>query len=453
MAAILAVAHKDVLLVLRDKFALFWLFGFPMMYALFFGAIFGGGDGDGARSKIPVAVVDEDGSEAPRAFAERLSEHDALRVVTVGSDDEGDAEVEPAAVPVSESIDDVRDAVRLGECVAYVRIPVGYGDSPFALFDSGDSGDGASALEVGIDPSRAAEAGMLRGVLTQSLFEGLSDAFTDRDFLRAEVARARDEVREADDLGTGQKLVLSQFLSALDGFLADVDLEVMEEGMGDFGGGGGLIELVDVTREERGDRPHSAFEITFPTATVWGLMTVALTFAITLVREQNQGTLLRLRIAPLSRAQLLAGKALACFVTCEIVLLFLMGFAFLFLDVRFSSIGLVALAMASTSICFTGLMMTASVLGRTEQAVAGAAWGVMMPFAMIGGGMIPLIAMPSWLLALSDYSPFKWGIYSMEGAVWRGFDVGQMLGPCGILVGLGAAFFTFGVWMFRRLHG
>ena len=77
----------------------------------------------------------------------------------------------------------------------------------------------------------------------------------------------------------------------------------------------------------------------------------------------------------------------------------------------------------------------------------------MMPFAMIGGGMIPLIAMPPWLLALSDFSPFKWGIYSMEGAIWRGFELTDMLMPCGILLGLGLVFFTFGVWVFRRIDG
>jgi len=40
--------------------------------------------------------------------------------------------------------------------------------------------------------------------------------------------------------------------------------------------------------------------------------------------------------------------------------------------------------------------------------------------AMIGGVMIPLIAMPPWLLSLSNISPMKWAILSYEGAIWRG---------------------------------
>ena len=138
---------------------------------------------------------------------------------------------------------------------------------------------------------------------------------------------------------------------------------------------------------------------------------------------------------------------------CAVVMLMLTGFGWVALDIRVASFPLMAMAMASTAACFTGLMMTASVLGKTEQAVAGGAWGVMMPFAMIGGGMIPLIAMPPWLLALSDFSPFKWGIYSMEGAIWRGLELAEMWKPCGILVLLGVVFFTFGVWLFRKVDG
>ena len=143
-------------------------------------------------------------------------------------------------------------------------------------------------------------------------------------------------------------------------------------------------------------------------------MSVALTFAITLVREREKGTLLRLRMAPLGRAQLLASKGLAC---------------------------------------FTGIMMTVSVMGKTEAAVAGSSWGLMMPFAMVGGGMVPLMAMPGWLQDLSVVSPFKWAITAIEGAAWRGFTLQDQLLPCGVLLAIGVAFFSFGILVFRRIDG
>lgn len=439
MGPILTLAGKDLKAILRDKFALFWMFAFPLMYALFFGSIFGGDGDDGARSRMPIAVVDEDGSDASRALLERMSEHEALAVDAV-DETEG-------AGPRTHSLEEAGDSVRLGKKIAYLRILEGYGDSPFGMF----GGDSEVLLEVGIDPSRRAEAGILQGVMMDVIFSGLSDTWSDKEAILEQIDAAKAEIADAEDLGMGQKLILEQFMGALGIFLAEVDMDVLEAGTGGMGGGQ-MVEVVDVSRQ-RGEEPQSAFEITFPTAMIWGLMTVALTFAISLVRERTQGTLLRLRIAPISRAQLLAGKGLACFALCQVVMLLLLGFGVVALGVRIGSPLLAVLSMVSTALCFTGLMMIASVMGKTEQAVAGASWGAMMPFAMVGGGMIPLIAMPPWLLALSDYSPFKWGIYSMEGAIWRGFDLGEMLMPCGILVGLGAVFFTIGVWVFRRLDG
>jgi ABC-2 type transport system permease protein len=97
-------------------------------------------------------------------------------------------------------------------------------------------------------------------------------------------------------------------------------------------------------------------------------------------------------------------------------------------------------------------MMLISTLGRTERAVGGAGWGIMLLMSMLGGGMIPLIAMPGWLQTASHASPVKWAILAMEGAIWRGFSLAEMLLPCAILVGVGGAAFAAGVANFARIE-
>ena len=164
-------------------------------------------------------------------------------------------------------------------------------------------------------------------------------------------------------------------------------------------------------------------------------------------------TLLRLQVAPVSRAHVLGGKALACFLMCAAVAVFLLVIGRFALGVNLGSLPLLAVAVACTGLCFTGIMMTVAVMGKTEQAVAGAGWGVMMPMAMVGGAMVPLIAMPGWMRTLSNVSPVKWGIYAIEGAVWRDFSPAEMVVPCAILVGLGVVFFSLGVWIFSRQRG
>src|SRR5918993_163919 len=66
-----------------------------------------------------------------------------------------------------------------------------------------------------------------------------------------------------------------------------------------------------VLRERRG--PRNSFEVTFPQGVLWGLIGCAISFGLSLVNERTRGTFVRLAMSPLSRAQIVASKALACF--------------------------------------------------------------------------------------------------------------------------------------------
>jgi ABC-2 type transport system permease protein len=191
--------------------------------------------------------------------------------------------------------------------------------------------------------------------------------------------------------------------------------------------------------------------VTFPQGVVWGIIGCVMTFAVGIVTERVRGTFVRLQIAPLTRAQVLGGKALACFLSITIlqIAIFTMG-AFLF-GVYPSSLPLLVLACASASAGFVGFMMMISSFGRTEQAVAGAGWAMLMPMAMLGGAMIPQFVMPSWMLTASNVSPVKWAILAIEGAVWRGFSPAEMVIPCAILLGFGAFCFVIGIRGLREV--
>lgn len=76
------------------------------------------------------------------------------------------------------------------------------------------------------------------------------------------------------------------------------------------------------------------------------------------------------------------------------VFLFPLIFA-IFFGVRPQSYPCLMMSLASASLAFVGIMMMLSVLGKTEAAAGGIGWAVLLIFAMVGGGMVPLIAMPS----------------------------------------------------------
>jgi linearmycin/streptolysin S transport system permease protein len=123
----------------------------------------------------------------------------------------------------------------------------------------------------------------------------------------------------------------------------------------------------------------------------------------------------------------------------------LSAIASLFLGVRIDDAGKYVAAVLATVLCFSGLTMALSVLGNSDQAVAGAGWATLILMAMLGGAMVPLSLMPEWMVAVSDLSPVKWGIVSLEGATWRALQWAELLKPMTLLVGIGALGFAAGV--------
>jgi ABC-2 type transport system permease protein len=113
--------------------------------------------------------------------------------------------------------------------------------------------------------------------------------------------------------------------------------------------------------------------------------------------------------------------------------------------------GLLILALAATAIGFVGLMTLLAVLGRRTRSAAGLSWAVLMSMAMLGGGMLPLFMMPSWLQTAATASPVAWALLALEGAFWRGFSLAELAPPCLALVALGGVCLAIGTRSVRSL--
>jgi ABC-2 type transport system permease protein len=191
--------------------------------------------------------------------------------------------------------------------------------------------------------------------------------------------------------------------------------------------------------------PHGASDIVFPQAILWALIGCAACFAVSLVGERNLGTYARLKALPVGRSSILAGKALSSLFASLGVALVMTVAAVLVFDVRVTSFPALIVALVSAALCFVGITMALSGLGRTEQAVAGAGWATLLLLAMLGGAMVPLSLMPEWLVSISHISPVKWGIQALEGATWRAFSPLELAVPCLTLLAMGLSSFLFGV--------
>jgi ABC-2 type transport system permease protein len=301
--------------------------------------------------------------------------------------------------------------------------------------------------------------------------------------LRPMIAEARDEIARSDQIPAAMRPLLVNMMGSLDGFLGAWQQVRTAERAGaanvqdpdDQADGAGAsnesaetntessgfqlarIETIDVTHEPAPGstealvrKIRSQWDISFPQAMLWGVLGCAAAFAVSIVRERKQGTLLRLTAAPISRPQIILGKATACFFAVVVVIAMMtaLGVA---LGMRPRSPALLALASVCVAASFVGVAILMSVIGRTEESVGGAAWGLNTVMAMFGGGMIPLAFLPAFMRPISHASPVKWSILALEGAIWRGFTLAEMLAPCGILLAFGAVCLALGAVRISRM--
>ncbi len=436
MRRLFTIAFKDLHLLTRDKFGLFWVTVFPLLFAVFFGTIFSG-SGGGSRT-MKIAIVDEDQTSYSEDFIKKLGESPSLRLVPT-------------------TRDSAFSLVRRGKLAAFVAILEGFGNTRGMMF-----GGGPATIEIGIDPSRQADAGILQGQLARISFGGMLEKFSNPQKVGEEFTWLGETVDTWTGLDSGQKKTAKRLLGDMGNLFESFDStawddtasvsDTVSDGTTASSSSGLPAGLPIKTTSVIDDRvgPRSGFEIFFPTAVMWGLLGCAATFGASLVRERQTGTLLRLRLAPLSRGYILAGKGLSCFIACFAICIMLIIIGHYVFGVRITNYVHLTMALISCSLCFVGIMMGISVMGKTEEAVSGAGWGVLLVLSMIGGAMVPAFVMPDWLKTVSFISPIRWGLIAIEGAIWRDYTFSEMLFPVGVLLAFGAVCFTIGVIIFSR---
>lgn len=414
MKKVIALALKDLRLMPRNKGGMFFTFAWPILLMLLFGFAFGGrGEGE-EPGKVRIAVVDEDGSPGSQAFLKKLEESFEMTTMTRT---------------------DAENAVRRGQRAGYIVVVKGFGAASERMFYGAPK-----EIELGVDPARIAEAGMIEGMLMKHAAADMQKMFTDPGASGRMADKALADM-PADPTVAPQLAPVQRFLGELKTFSAS------GASQGPPAAGQGEWQPLKITPRpivrERRVGPENAFDITFPQGIVWGLIGCVMTFGISLVTERTHGTLVRLRMAPLTRTQILGGKAGACFVSIMLVEVILLSVAMAF-GVRPSSFAMLALGGVSSAICFVGFMMLVASLGKTEQTASGAGWAILMPMSMLGGAMVPMFVMPQWMQTVGMVSPIRWVMLAIEGGIWRRFTFNEMLMPCAILISVGIVCFVAG---------
>jgi ABC-2 type transport system permease protein len=160
----------------------------------------------------------------------------------------------------------------------------------------------------------------------------------------------------------------------------------------------------------------------------------------TIIADWRYGVIERLRVTPVSRLAILAGRVLRDVVTLlvQAIVLVVAGVAFGMraplggVLVGLGFIAVVAVSLAATS-------YTVGLLTKSEDVLAPALNMVVVPLMLLSGIMLPMTLGPGWLQGIARATPFRYIIDAMRGAFAGHYATGIMLEGVLVAIGLAAA--------------
>lgn len=404
----LTIMQKDLKTIFRDRSALIFLFGMPIMFLLLFGTIFSGGGSRNGAPKFSVLVINSDKGKHGADVLSALKDNGMTLVTESGGETA------------------VREKVGGGKNAAGILIPADFSaqleqaaQERFAAFGGGSlpAKPTQAKLNILVDPAQTEAGGIIQG--------NVFGAFQ-RVFGRV-IAKAAGQ-----DVGS------------------------------DAGGGGGMsdkaqspvnLEVTPVRGDEKEDaesKRMTSGNVIVPGYSVLFVFFLANSVAVSLITERQEGTLRRMMTAPIGRGQILFGKLLArgCVGVIQISILFLLGVLMLKLDIGPSPLG-IALVAVSTIFAATGLGMLIASFGKTVEQIAGMTTLALFTMGGISGCMMPRFLMPEVMQQVSLITPHAWALTAYQDLILRHLPLTSTLLNIGMVCVFGAVFYGLALARFK----
>jgi len=423
---VLDIALKDLLRSMRSIFFLVFGLGLPLlMTGIFYFAFGGAGSDDGfdmPQTKVQVVNLDEPMSEyggfsAGQILVEclQMEELADLMVVTEATD---------AA--------SARAAVDNQEADVAVIIPAGLSS---AVFDP----EGQAAVEVYQDPMLTLGPSIVKGIITQ---------FVDT------LAGSKIAANVAHDQ------LIEQDVAVDAAMLQNIAMEYgswsasLSEGREKEAGTNALLAIQSPLGKEEEITSGGTGIISLVMASMmifYGFFTGAAS-VMTILQEEEAGTLPRLFTTPTSQSAILGGRFIATFLTIIIQVAVLMGASSLIfktawgapLPLAMAAVGLVVLASSF------GIFVT-SLLKDTRQ--SGIVYGgVLTVMGMVGVSSMFTANVPNVSRAVETLPlivPQGWAMHAWR-LVMDGGGADDVLSPFAVMLVLSVVFFLIGVFKFRK---
>ncbi|MGE3807497.1 MAG: ABC transporter permease [Gemmataceae bacterium] len=438
------LAKKDLRLLLRDRRALIILLAMPVLFIMVLGLSLGEGFFEKPDDRLRVTIVDldEGGYDTAHGFpAEKWS-----RVVQ--------RDLEQAAgikVELVETKEKARQLVRDGKVSAVLVFGPEF-SARVSRCSFLDEVDFKGQRVKGINPLFAdginlevIDAELLRDptqATASSIIEQVAQVTMLRVILPWMIGRAFEKIGEVEFIDKMGKTVEVPIVDPVFGKVvgkAKLEQLLKTQEQKAAVGKGVQVALQEqfskynltgktwaaLTKSEQRGGPTAAstrrelrYQILVPSQTVMFAFFLVLTVGWLFVAERREGTLKRLRAAPLTRGQILLGKMIPCFLLSLAQGLFLLAAGKIVFGMRWGPaqwpiyeqvLWLLPVVLA-TSIAAMGMSLLVASLAQTETQVAIYGTLIVLVLAGISGCLMPRDMMPENMKQISKITPHAWAL-------------------------------------------
>jgi ABC-type multidrug transport system permease subunit len=193
------------------------------------------------------------------------------------------------------------------------------------------------------------------------------------------------------------------------------------------------------------------YQILVPAATVMFAFFLVLNVGWLFVAERRQGTLLRLRAAPLSRAEILLGKLLPCYLVSVGQGLFLLAAGRMVFGMTWGPYPAMLLPVVlTTSLAAVGLAVLVASVARTESQVSIYGSLLVLVLGVVSGCLMPRDQMPEQVQQFSWLIPHAWALDAYQELLLPNPNFMNVLSACGVLSLFGFGFAGL-AWVLMKL--
>ncbi len=186
----------------------------------------------------------------------------------------------------------------------------------------------------------------------------------------------------------------------------------------------------------------------------WALLTLVVTLVVTalsVVREQEQGTFDQLLVTPLRPVEILAGKALPGLLVGALEASLIIALAVFWFDIPLrGSLGALYLGLGLFLLSAVGIGLMISAICVTQQQAVLGAFLFLVPAVILSGFATPIANMPDAVQVLTYIDPLRYFLVVVRGVFLEGDGYALLLHQYWPMAIIGIVSLALAGWLFRH---